>query len=421
MGDKMKINFLNKFFVCLLLWLIIITMFVPYALAMETHLEITSPSAILIELNSGKVLYEKNIHEKMYPASITKILTAIIVIENCDLNDTVTVSNDAIMAVPFGYVTANLQAGETFTVEQLLYVLMVGSSNDSALVLAEHVSGSVEEFASLMNQKAKELGCTESNFINPNGEQNDNHYSSANDLALISKYAMKNEIFRNLVSSTYYSLPPTEKYAKDDRFFTTTNSLLLKNSEQYYKNATGIKTGYTSLAGNCLVASANKNNLELIAIVLNAPSSSDRYNDITVLFEYGYNNYELKEIAKSEKTVHTINVKHATRDTKKLDLSVKNDINVLINKENIDNSIMPEIILNENLKAPLKKGDTVGTIKYVSEGIVYEEPLIANNDVKKSYWYIKFIIFLFIILLFALCFNLSNKKKNKKTKKGGRI
>ena len=416
----MKVTCFKKFFVCLSLFLILITIFVSCTLAEDSSLDISSSSAILIELNSGKILYEKNINEKMYPASLTKILTAIIVIENSNLEDIVEVSSDAVMSIPFGYVTANLQVGEKFTVEQLLYVLMVGSSNDAAIVLAEHIAGSVENFASLMNEKAKELGCTNSNFINPNGEHDDNHYSSAYDFSLISKYAMKNETFRKLVSSTYYSLPSTEKYSKDDRFFTTTNSLLLKNSEYYYKNATGIKTGFTTPAGNCLIASANKNDLELIAIVLNCPTSSDRYKDIKSLFEYGYNNYSLKQVAKSEKIVHTINVKHATRNTKKLDLAVKNDINVLINKENAENTVMPEIVINKGLKAPLKKGDVVGSIKYISEGITYEEPLVANNDVKKSYWFIKSIILLFVIILCLLYIKLMNNKKTSK-KYGGRF
>lgn len=204
---------------------------------------ISSPSALLMDLNSGKVLYDKNMNKKMYPASLTKVMTAIIVLENCELNDIATVSYDAVMTLSSGYVTANLQIGEELTVEQLLYVLMVGSSNDAAIVLAEHVSGSVDEFAKLMNEKATELGCTSTNFVNPNGVHDENHYSTAYDLALISRYAMQNETFRELVSTTSYKLPATNKYDREDRLFTTTNALLIVNNNQradnyYYKYAT---------------------------------------------------------------------------------------------------------------------------------------------------------------------------------------
>ena len=147
--------------------------------AENDEINIYSPSAILIDQDSGRILYEKNIHEKMYPASLTKVLTAIIVLENCNLEEICTVSYDAVMKVGFGYVTANLQIGEELTVEQLLNLIMVSSSNDASHVLAEHVSGSLEDFAILMNKKAKELGCVDSNFTNPSGAHDENHYSSA--------------------------------------------------------------------------------------------------------------------------------------------------------------------------------------------------------------------------------------------------
>ena len=208
--------------------------------AENDEINIYSPSAILIDQDSGRILYEKNIHEKMYPASLTKVLTAIIVLENCNLEEICTVSYDAVMKVGFGYVTANLQIGEELTVEQLLNLIMVSSSNDASHVLAEHVSGSLEDFAILMNKKAKELGCVDSNFTNPSGAHDENHYSSAYDLSLIGRYAMQNENFRELVRKTFYQLSATNKYPKDDRIFTTTNELLVSNSNNrsdnyYYK------------------------------------------------------------------------------------------------------------------------------------------------------------------------------------------
>ena len=154
----------------------------------------------------GQVLYERNSNQVMYPASTTKILTAIVVMEHCNLADTVTVSQSAIDGVEYGYLTANLKAGETFTVEELLNVLIVSSANDAALVLAEHISGSVEDFCTLMNQTAVKIGCTNSNFINPNGVHNENHYSTAHDLALIGNYSLKFDKLKELYKTTYFHL-----------------------------------------------------------------------------------------------------------------------------------------------------------------------------------------------------------------------
>ncbi len=419
----MKKSFFSNLIVCLLLLLSLNIVFSSFVNADEESLpDISSPSALLMDYSSGKILYEKNINEKRYPASLTKIMTAIIVLENCELSDTATVSYDAVMSLSSGYVTANLQVGEELTVEQLLYVLMVGSSNDAAIVLAEHVSGSVENFATLMNEKAKELGCTSTNFVNPNGAHDENHYSTAYDLALIAKYAMQNDTFRTLVSTTFYTLPTTNKYDREDRIFRTTNSLLqLDNSDRadnyYYKYATGIKTGFTTPAGNCLIASANKNNLELITVVLGAGQTKDglsqRYLDTLSLFDYGYNTYTLKEITSSGRVVQTLNVKNATRNTKKLDAVVENDIYALMKQADKDSTVLPEIKLNDNLKAPIKKGEIIGSVTYTVEGIEYTENLLANSDVKKSRFLLKLAIFVIIILLFWMY--VKNKKiKSKK-------
>ena len=419
----MKKSFFSNLIVCLLLLLSLNIVFSSFVNADEESLpDISSPSALLMDYSSGKILYEKNINEKRYPASLTKIMTAIIVLENCELSDTATVSYDAVMSLSSGYVTANLQIGEELTVEQLLYVLMVGSSNDAAIVLAEHVSGSVEKFADLMNEKAKELGCTSTNFVNPNGAHDENHYSTAYDLALMARYAMQNETFRTLVSTTSYTLPITNKYDREDRIFRTTNSLLhLDTSDRadnyYYQYATGIKTGFTTPAGNCLIASANKNNLELITVVLGAGQTKDglsqRYLDTLSLFDYGYSTYTLKQIINKGGIIQTLNIKNATRKTKKVEAVVANDVYALMKQADKNSAVLPEINLNDNLKAPLKKGDVIGSVTYTVEGIQYTEDLLANNDVKKSRFLLKLAILIIIVLI--LWMYAKNKKiKNKK-------
>ncbi len=419
---------IKKICICLSIILILGTILLPRVNANEQNVpNIASPSAILMDLKSGKILYEKNMDKKMYPASLTKVMTAIIVLENCDLSEIATVSYNAVMSISSGYVTANLQIGEELTVEQLLYVLMVGSSNDAAIVLAEHVSSSVNEFAKLMNEKAKELGCTSTNFVNPNGAHDENHYSTAHDLALIAKYAMQNETFRTLASTTSYKLPSTNKYSKEDRLFTTTNALLIVNNNAradnyFYKYATGIKTGFTTPAGNCLIASANREDLELLTVVLGSSQNdqglSERYLDTINLFEYGYNNYALKKIINAGGIVQTVNVKNATRNTKKLDAVVENDISVLSKISDKDNALLPEVHLNENLKAPIKKGDVIGSVTYCVEDIEYTYDLIANNDVKKSKAPITTLMLIILILLIYLYLKANNKKrKNTRLKK----
>ena len=317
--------------------------------------------------------------------------------------------------------------GEELTIEQLLYVLMVGSSNDAAIVLAEHVSGSVEEFCKLMNEKAKELDCTSTNFVNPNGVHDENHYSTARDLAKISKYAMNNEMFRTLVSTSSYKLPATNKYEKEDRLFTTTNALLIVNNNArsdnyYYKYATGIKTGFTTPAKNCLIASAKKDNLEFLTVVLGADQNeeglSSRYLDTIALFEYGYDNYVLKDVVKKGGTIQTVKISNATRNTKKLDAVVENDISVLIRSSEKNNALLPEVVMNEKLKAPIKEGDIIGKVTYTVEGVEYTENLLANNDVKKSRFLLNTFLFLVVVLVVYFYLKLNKqKKKNRRLKK----
>ena len=192
----------QKFFITTIIFIILINIYLPifsYANTVQglsiTYEEpiIHSEAGLLIEVNSGNILYSKNSNKKMYPASTTKIMTAILALENCNLNEIATVSKNAINLVPSGYTTAQLVAGEKMSIQDLLYGLMLNSANEAANVIAEHVSGSVEEFSKLMNSKAEELGCTNTHFVNANGMHNENHYTTAEDLAKITAYCMKNK------------------------------------------------------------------------------------------------------------------------------------------------------------------------------------------------------------------------------------
>lgn len=373
------------------------------------EVSIKSEAAILVEVSTGRILYEKNSTEKMWPASTTKIMTAILVIENGNLNDMVTVTETAIGNIPSGYVTCDLQIGEEISVGDLLNALMIKSANDAAYVLAEHIGGSIDGFSDLMNQKARELGCTGTHFVNPNGIHDDRHYSTAYDLYLIATYAMKNQTFRELVSQTEAVLPATNLYPNEDRILKTTNALINPDSTNYYKNAIGIKTGYTSQAGNCLVSEASRDGLEFISVVLNG----DRFPDSIKLFDYAYDNFTLTKVKEKNTVVETIEIENATKETKNLDLLIDESITIINNKSLDVNQIIPEIKLKDELLAPIKAGDEIGSIKYKVDDIEYSSKLLAATDVEEKTYY-NVIIFIGIILLLIGFLLLSTRRKNKK-------
>ena len=411
--------FFITFFIILLLFN---CFFMNFSLAKNSNPNVYSPSCILIDQDSGKILYSKNANSKMYPASTTKIMTAILTLENCNLNDIAVASHNAIFSIPSGYSIASLREGEELTIEQLLNTLLIPSANDSAVVLAEHIAGSVETFSKMMNDKAKELGCKNTNFVNPNGIHNENHYSTAYDLSLIGKYAMKFDTFKEIVKKTTYSLPSTNKYDKEDRLFNTTNNLIKKNfssspTNYYYKYATGAKTGYTEPAGHCIVATATKNDLSLIAVVLNDGFTEDGLNqrslDCKTLFEYGFNNYSNKVIAMKNKIATNVSVKNASSDTKSLDLLYSNNIIGLI-PNNIDiSTITPSIIITDNLSAPIFEGTNLGTITYNIDGINYSSELIASHTVYKNN-FIKTLLEIILLIIFLFILSKFLHYKNKK-------
>lgn len=235
---------------------------------------------------TNTVLYSKNENGKVYPASTTKILTAIIVLENCNLNDVVTASYTSVAGIPEGYSTSDIQVGEQLTVKQLLELLIVHSANDAANVLAEFVGGSIDNFVAMMNAKLHNLNLTNSHFTNPYGLHNEEHYTTAYDLAHIMKYCLKNSSFRQLASRSSCEVPATNLHGP--RNYNSTNELLIAESPNYYPFLITGKTGFTSQAKECLVSSAYKDNLELIGVIL---GSDNRFADTRSLYEYGYSHY----------------------------------------------------------------------------------------------------------------------------------
>lgn len=380
--------------------------------------EITATSATVIDCMDGKILYSKNMNEKLYPASMTKVLTAILVVENCNMDDEVIISQSAINNVQSGYLTANIKAGEILTIEQLLNLLLISSYNDVANALAEHVGGSIEDFATMMNKKAKEIGCTGSNFTNSNGAHDVNHYSTAHDMALIGKYAMQYDEIKNIAGKIYYELGSTNKYPYEDRLYQTTNEMILSGSNNYYRYATGIKTGFTTPAGYCVMIYAKKNDIPLVSVVMKSTTSNSRYNDSKLILEYAYDNNTIKTIAKLGTNMQTINIKNATSETEKLNVILEKTITAVVKNENKDKTLDPQIELYENLRAPIEKGQVIGKVSYEIEGKTYTANLIAEKEVHKSHTVLVFVlIFLAIISLMGFLRIRSLYKRNQSLKK----
>ena len=376
----------------------------------DDEISINAKAGIIVELNTGKVIYEKNSKEQNYPASVTKILTAIIVIENSKLDDVATASETAISMIPAGYVVAPLSVGEKMKVEDLLHALMLKSANDAAYVLAEHVGGSIDKFSDMMNNKAKEIGCKNSHFVNPNGIHNDEHYTTAYDMYLISDYAMKNETFAKIVSTYEYTLPATNKYKNTDRVMKNSNNFVNPNSSYYNKSVKGIKTGTTTQAGNCLITYASKDGLDFINVVLGAETSNGKFDETNKMIKYSFDNYTLTKMHEKGEIIKTIEVEKATEETKKLDLLISESITVMNNKKTTKNQITPEINLNEEIEAPIIKGQELGTIKYVIEDIEYNAKLLAANDVEKRTYYKEIAIAVGVVVIIIVVLVIVKKR-----------
>lgn len=397
---------------------------------------VNCPNVILIDADTGRILYEKDPYSQVFPASTTKIMTAILTLENAKLTDYVTASYSAVMSVPVGGSNVAIQVGEALTIEELLQSLLIASGNDAANILAEHIGGSTESFANMMNTKAQELGCMNTNFVNPNGLHNENHYSCAYDLALMYKYAWDNfKEFREISSTIRYRLPITEKYSDDDRVFINSNRLLIPsagsdNKNYYYEYTTGGKTGYTKEAKNCLVASASKNGFNLIAVVLggtqNESGASYRFIDTKALFEYGFSNLSRETVAKKDTVVDTLKIQNAAEDNNILEILLADSLTLTIDLKDVTKAFEPVITLNDVIEAPIHSGDLVGTATYNIYNTDYTINLIAGNTIEKQEFDVlgavgnffkNLIIFILCLATLVLAIRFYNKVLKKKRRR----
>lgn len=332
----------------------------------ECH-AISAHSAIVIDAVSGRVLYAHNPDARMGMASTTKIMTAVTALENADLNSVATVSKNA-----YGVEGSSmyLVLGEKLTLEDLLYGLMLVSGNDAATAIAEHVAGSVDKFAGMMNKKALEIGAYSSNFTNPHGLANESHYTTAHDLAKITAYGLKNPKFAEIVSTKTKSIP-----WKDHDY----NRRLVNHNKflSMYDGCIGVKTGFTKATGRCLVTAVDKDGMKLVCVTLNAP---DDWNDHRDLYNSAYGSYHPYIVKSGNEVAATAEVKKGA--VKTVNLTCGNDIYIPV-KDGEENSIeaIPEVF--EDLRAPISRGDVIGSLNVRIKGEDCGKfPLIAAENVE---------------------------------------
>jgi len=405
--------------------------------------DVTAEAAILIDELTGQVLFEKNPDKKMYPASTTKMLTAMIILENHDLNEIVTI--DKLSPFIDGkriYVIED----EKLTVEQLLYATVVESANDAAHALAVYHSGTIEAFSAEMNAKAQSIGAVNSNFTNPHGLHDSNHYSTARDLALIAQYAMQNEMFRTLVSTPRYTIPATEKqdirnYIRNtNRFYWTTSNEKMsyrgKTIPVAYEIVDGIKTGYTNEAGNCLVSTAKIDGQRYIAVALKSNASNNGlYVDSRTLLDYGFENFIRHTFISKGSYIQTVQLEGAGNIT--LNLVASASSTQMLNNTIDVNQIERIVYVDSDIKAPIEENQVLGRVAYtynnieiasvpvVSEYAVTGDALISDsefslikmdeNDEVDIKYYLSILFKLFIsFIIYRTIITFINLRKRKK-------
>lgn len=357
--------------------------------------EIHSEGAVLIEANTGEILYNKNAKVPMAPASTTKVMTAILVLESTKLTDKVLISKNP----PNADGTAiGVQEGEKFTVEDLLYALLLESANDAAEALAEHISGTTENFAKLMNERAKNIGCENTNFKNPSGLYEEGHVTTAYDLALITREAYKNPIFLKIEDAPFYKIAPTN-ITSETRWVNNKNSLVLKGSKFFYEECVGGKTGYTTLSRHTYTAIAEKDDQKLILAFLDAPDKNTYFADSKNLFEYGFSRYKSIKLFSKGDTVSSYDIDKdvsipllATKDfyyVKDLNTLNKSDLNDPVGKIYLEDKDLTnvsfdegDIIINSRVNINEKNVGILPLYSGITRNISHLT--IAKNSIDKS-------------------------------------
>ncbi len=349
-----------------------VTLLPVSALAL-TEPDITAPSAIVVDMNSGEVYYEKGAGRKIQPASTTKLVTALLVVEAVErgeiaLTDTVTAYNDCDYNLDEDSTNAEpqIQPGETMTVEDLLYCAMLVSANEACNILAEYVSGTIADFVEDMNARAESLGCVNTHFANANGLENENHYSTAADFALFAREAMAHSIFQRICGTHEHTVPATNM--AEERRLVNTNSLIDPDSEYYSEYAYGIKTGFFTNAGYCLASAASKDDIDIICVVMGSAERGDNFADTLLLYQFVFDNYEYRQVLSSTETILTIPVDMGTAET--VGVRAEDVISVILPSDYDITRIGYKYVLyheaaGETLTAPVNAGEVLGEVTVV--------------------------------------------------------
>ena len=391
---------MKKFFVFIILFLL-------FSLNIKA-IDVNSKYAIVYNLNDDNIIYEKNSNEKSSIASLTKIMTTIISLENVsNLDDTVTVTYKDLLGLN-GYAVAGFKAGDKVTYNDLIYALMLPSGADAGQILANNIAGSIEEFANLMNKKASEIGMTNTHFSNPIGKDEDN-YSTANDMALLLKYAIKNEKFKDVFNKDEYTTTNNIKLTK------TTNSVAKKYGIDI-SSLTGSKTGFTNEANYCLASTSTLNNVNYLVITLNAEKLPNHITDTMDLYNYFDSNYSYKEILKKKQLLKTIKVKESK--TKEYNIYSNKSIKKYLSNDVDINKIKYEYKGVEVLNRKIKKGDYLGKVKIIYDNNTLDTYKVYLDKDIKYYNYFLLLIPLGIIVLLVIIIKAKlKKKKHKKSRR----
>ncbi len=373
---------MKRYFISLLLISMIVSVSTPFAHAEEASLNLAenARSAVVIERDTGTVLYDKNSHEKLPPASMTKIMTMLLIMEaidsgNLTLEEKIRTSEHA---ASMGGSQIFLEPGEEMTVDELLRGIAIASGNDASVAMAERISGSEEAFVEKMNQKAKELGLKNTLFQNPTGLPAENHYSTSYDMAIMAKELLKYEMITKYTGKY-------EDYLRentDKKFWLVNTNRLVK----FYPGVDGLKTGYTNEAKYCLTATAEKNGMRLITVVMGAPTPKDRNAQITKMLDYGFSQFKTHPMFERNEVVSKVKVGKGSE--KSVDLVTSEPVSVLTKKgEGIDD-VQKEIVLNEDVHAPVKKGDVLGKLVIKkNDQVMTESDLVAKEDITEASWW----------------------------------
>ncbi|NLD87978.1 MAG: D-alanyl-D-alanine carboxypeptidase [Clostridiales bacterium] len=405
---------------------------------------LTCNTALLFESTSNQLIFAKDPDKRIFPASTTKLMTALLAVENCRLDEIVTVTKSALSQVPKSSSLAGLKADEKMTMENMLKCLLVPSGNDAANVIAEHVSGSVDAFVELMNKRSAELGCKDTNYRNPSGFHDEDHYTTALDLLVVTLEACKYPAITEICAAAQVSVPAND-VVKEERYFNNTNFLISRHkvSDYIYNHATGLKTGSTTPAGQCLVATAEKGDMKLISIVMGAQNDTSgkqikltHFSESRKLLEWGFNNFVRKELVSTSQVLAEVKVELAM-DKDYVVLHPTKSVSELMHRYEKPDTADVKLKLEESITAPVEKGTVLGTATITYNNKEYGTvDLVAMNDVQLSevLYYINeaeeaikqdwvkvtfkyAIIVLAVFIVYMIIYNIYRKKKAEKARR----